>query len=107
MVITGLTRNQLYLTVPWVRIPPSPPRRFVPRKRAARETLRLFSIKAGDGERVCLLHDKNVEGGVIVRGSESRLIEYMEGAKKRFVIPVYQRNYNWKTENCKQLLTIC
>lgn len=27
----------------------------------------------------------------------------MEGAKKRFVIPVYQRNYNWKTENCKQL----
>lgn len=53
------------------------------------------------------MHDKNVEGGVIVRGSESRLIEYMEGAKKRFVIPVYQRNYNWKTENCKQLLTIC
>lgn len=27
----------------------------------------------------------------------------MEGAKKRFVIPVYQRNYDWKTENCKQL----
>lgn len=25
MVITGLTRNQLYLLVPWVRIPPSPP----------------------------------------------------------------------------------
>lgn len=23
--------------------------------------------------------------------------------KKRFVIPVYQRNYDWKTENCKQL----
>lgn len=27
----------------------------------------------------------------------------MEGSKKRFVIPVYQRNYDWKTENCKQL----
>lgn len=27
----------------------------------------------------------------------------MEGAKKRFVIPIYQRNYDWKTENCKQL----
>ena len=26
MVITGLTRNQLYLMVPWVRIPPSPPK---------------------------------------------------------------------------------
>ena len=27
VVITGLTRNQLYLTVPWVRIPPLPPRK--------------------------------------------------------------------------------
>lgn len=27
----------------------------------------------------------------------------MEGSKKRFIIPVYQRNYNWKLENCKQL----
>lgn len=27
----------------------------------------------------------------------------MEGAKKRFIIPVYQRNYDCKTENCKQL----
>lgn len=29
----------------------------------------------------------------------------MEGSKKRFVIPVYQRNYDWRTENCKQLYT--
>lgn len=27
----------------------------------------------------------------------------MEGSDKRFVIPVYQRNYDWRTENCKQL----
>ncbi|MBQ4512268.1 MAG: DUF4268 domain-containing protein [Anaerolineaceae bacterium] len=27
----------------------------------------------------------------------------MNGSDKRFVIPVYQRNYDWKTENCKQL----
>ena len=27
----------------------------------------------------------------------------MEGSDKRFVITVYQRNYDWKTENCKQL----
>lgn len=27
----------------------------------------------------------------------------MEGQKKRFIIPVYQRNYNWRTEHCKQL----
>ena len=38
-----------------------------------------------------------------MKGSECRLTEYMEGAKKRFIIPVYQRNYDWKTENCKQL----
>lgn len=38
-----------------------------------------------------------------MKGSECRLIEYMEGSKKRFVIPVYQRNYDWKIENCKQL----
>ena len=38
-----------------------------------------------------------------MKGSEMRLIEYMDGSKKRFIIPVYQRNYDWKTENCKQL----
>lgn len=38
-----------------------------------------------------------------MKGSECRLIEYIEGAKKRFIIPVYQRNYDWRTENCKQL----
>ena len=27
----------------------------------------------------------------------------MEGADKRFIIPVYQRNYDWKRENCEQL----
>ena len=38
-----------------------------------------------------------------MKGSECRLIEYMEGATKRFIIPVYQRSYDWKIENCKQL----
>ncbi len=36
-------------------------------------------------------------------GSEANIISYMEGSDKRFVIPVYQRNYDWKIENCKQL----
>lgn len=27
----------------------------------------------------------------------------MQGSDKRFIIPVYQRNYEWKIENCKQL----
>lgn len=38
-----------------------------------------------------------------MKGSECRLVKYMEGSDKRFVIPVYQRNYDWKTEHCKQL----
>ena len=38
-----------------------------------------------------------------MKGSESKLIRYMEGANKRFVIPVYQRNYDWRIEHCKQL----
>ena len=38
-----------------------------------------------------------------MKGSHCKLIQYMEGSSKHFVIPVYQRNYEWKTENCKQL----
>lgn len=38
-----------------------------------------------------------------MKGSETKFVAYMQGASKRFVIPVYQRNYDWKTENCKQL----
>lgn len=38
-----------------------------------------------------------------MKGSEIKLVKYMSGDDKRFVIPVYQRNYNWKIENCKQL----
>ena len=38
-----------------------------------------------------------------MKGSEQRLVEYMDGAKKRFVIPVYQRNYDWKQKQCEQL----
>lgn len=38
-----------------------------------------------------------------MKGSEERLVAYMQGANKRFMIPVYQRNYDWKRENCKRL----
>ena len=38
-----------------------------------------------------------------MKGSEAKLVSYMQGSDKRFIIPVYQRNYDWKTENCKQL----
>lgn len=38
-----------------------------------------------------------------MKGSEAKLVSYMQGSDKRFIIPVYQRNYDWRTENCKQL----
>jgi len=38
-----------------------------------------------------------------MKGAESKLLKFMEGSDKRFVIPVYQRNYDWRIENCKQL----
>ena len=38
-----------------------------------------------------------------MKGSETKMINFMEGADKRYIIPVYQRKYNWKQENCRQL----
>lgn len=38
-----------------------------------------------------------------MKGSEANLLELMDGGKKYFIIPVYQRKYDWKLENCRQL----
>lgn len=38
-----------------------------------------------------------------MKGTEAKLVSYMQGSDKYFIIPVYQRNYDWKIENCKQL----
>ena len=38
-----------------------------------------------------------------MKGSEAKLVSYMQGSDKRFIIPVYQRNYDWREENCRQL----
>lgn len=39
-----------------------------------------------------------------MKGYAKPLYELIEGNKIQFVIPVYQRNYDWRTENCDQLL---
>lgn len=39
-----------------------------------------------------------------MKGSEQFFISYLEGPDKRFTIPVYQRNYDWKKDQCEQLL---
>ncbi len=36
-------------------------------------------------------------------GQAKKLVKFLDGADKRFIIPVYQRNYDWKIENCKRL----
>lgn len=38
-----------------------------------------------------------------MKGSEAKMLGFMEGADKRYVIPVYQRKYDWKNDNCRQL----
>ena len=38
-----------------------------------------------------------------MKGRAENLLVFLEGARKRFIIPVYQRNYDWKNDNCKQL----
>lgn len=38
-----------------------------------------------------------------MKGSEAQLLGFMEGTNNRYVIPVYQRKYDWKIDNCRQL----
>ena len=38
-----------------------------------------------------------------MKGDAQPLIKFFDGSDKRFIIPLYQRNYDWKKENCEQL----
>ena len=38
-----------------------------------------------------------------MKGDAQPLIKFFDGSYKRFIIPLYQRNYDWKEENCEQL----
>jgi uncharacterized protein with ParB-like and HNH nuclease domain len=38
-----------------------------------------------------------------MEGKAKKLIRFMEGTDQRFLIPVYQRNYDWRKEPCSQL----
>lgn len=38
-----------------------------------------------------------------MRGDAKPLVKMLQGAETRFVIPVYQRNYDWKREQCARL----
>lgn len=38
-----------------------------------------------------------------MKGDAQPLIKFFDGSDKRFIIPLYQRNYDWKEDNCAQL----
>lgn len=40
-----------------------------------------------------------------MKGDAELLIKFFDGSDKRFIIPLYQRNYDWKEENCAQLFS--
>lgn len=35
--------------------------------------------------------------------NESHIYKFLDGADKKFVIPVYQRPYSWKKQSCELL----
>lgn len=38
-----------------------------------------------------------------MKGQDKFLTQFIDGSRNRFIIPVYQRNYDWKKDNCIQL----
>lgn len=46
---------------------------------------------------------ESTKTGALMRANEKQLLRFLEGTDKQFVIPVYQRNYDWSTKQCKQL----
>lgn len=38
-----------------------------------------------------------------MKGEDKHLIRFFEGADKRFIIPLYQRNYDWEIKHCRHL----
>lgn len=41
-----------------------------------------------------------------MNGQAKPLVKYLDGSDTRFIIPVYQRNYDWKIDNCRQLYDV-
>jgi uncharacterized protein with ParB-like and HNH nuclease domain len=39
-----------------------------------------------------------------MKAYEKPFLQYMEGTDKQFIIPVYQRNYDWQQKHCQKLL---
>ncbi len=40
-----------------------------------------------------------------MKGDAIKIVKFFDGSSNRFKIPLYQRNYDWTEENCRQLLS--
>ncbi len=40
-----------------------------------------------------------------MKGEDKKLLRFFEGADKRFIIPLYQRNYDWEIRHCRHLFS--
>lgn len=38
-----------------------------------------------------------------MKASEGTLLRFLDGGDKKFIVPIYQRQYSWKLSNCEQL----
>jgi len=50
------------------------------------------------------LGEFKLEEKVKMKANENKVKKFLSSNQIQFVIPVYQRNYDWKNEQCKQLL---
>ena len=74
--------------------------------------LRKISIKCTLGPATLQLANANIScytvrklfGDLPMKANEGYIIRFLNGADKKFVIPVYQRPYSWKIANCDLLI---
>ena len=38
-----------------------------------------------------------------MHGEAKLLLKFLDGSDNRYIIPVYQRNYDWRSKQCEQL----
>ena len=40
-----------------------------------------------------------------MKGEDKQLVRFIEGNDKCFIIPLYQRNYDWEIKHCRHLFS--
>ena len=47
----------------------------------------------------------NLQKNKPMKGEDKKLVRFFEGSDKRFIIPLYQRNYDWEIKHCRHLFS--